>query len=131
MANDPLLEGELKAFFDEFVEAYPKEDLARYLNLFSQDEDFVMFGTADRWLGWEEYKDAPAEEKARFDDISLSYDWLKINSHGDVAWIAAEVHISFKFGAENMIVPARLTGVAKKTEGKWKIVQGHISIASG
>lgn len=130
MTIDSQLEGEIKAFFDEFVEAYSKENLDRYLNLFLQDEDLVMFGTSEKWLGWDEYKNAPVKDKEQFDSISLSYDWLKINSHGDVAWAAAEVTMFLKFGAEQMTVPARLTGVARKIEGVWKIVQGHISVPS-
>ena len=130
MSKDPKIETEVKAFFDEFVKAYPKEDLERYLNLFSQDENLVMFGTAEKWLGWDEYKDAPEKDKNRFDEIFLSYDWLSINSHGLIAWIAAEVKLTVKIGIEIMTIPARLTGVLKKIDDKWKIVQGHISVPS-
>jgi ketosteroid isomerase-like protein len=131
LTTDPKLIAEVKAFFEEFVAAYPKDDLDRYLNLFSQDENLVMFGTSHKWLGWEEYKSAPAEEKERLGEITLTYDWLKVNAHETVAWIAAEVKVQFKIGEDWNIVPARLTGVAKKIQDKWKIVQGHISVVSG
>ena len=75
LSNDPKTEAEIRAFFDEFVEAYPKDDLDRYLNLFSQDENLVMFGTGEKWLGWEDYKNAPAEDKERHGEIFLSYDF--------------------------------------------------------
>ena len=130
MSNDPKTEAEIRAFFDEFVEAYPKDDLDRYLNLFSQDENLVMFGTGEKWLGWEDYKNAPAEDKERHGEIFLSYDWLNVNSHGPIAWIAAEIKVNLKVEGEGRGIPARLTGVVKKTEDKWKIVQGHISIPS-
>lgn len=130
LSKDSKIETEVKAFFDEFVKAYSKEDLERYLNLFSQDENLVMFGTAEKWLGWDEYKDAPKKDKERFDEISLSFDWLSINSHCLIAWIAAEVKLTVKIGLEIMTIPARLTGVLKKTDNKWKIVQGHISVPS-
>ena len=45
MSNDTHTEAEARSIFEEFVDAYPKEDLNRYLDLFSQDEDLVMFGT--------------------------------------------------------------------------------------
>ena len=121
---------EVKEFFNEFVSAYSKEDVDRYLDLFSQDEKLVMFGTSEKWLGWDEYHDAPAKEKEQFEEISLSYDWLKINSHGSVAWTAAEVIVTLKVGIEIMTIPARLTGVAVKKDDQWKIVQGHISVSS-
>ena len=128
MSNDPQTEAEIRAFFDEFVEAYPKDDLDRYLNLFLQDENLIMFGTGEKWLGWEEYKNAPVVDKERHGKISLSYDWLKINSHGSIAWFAAEVKVKVKVEGEWKSIPARLTGVVKKIEDKWKIVQGHISV---
>jgi len=130
LSNDTQIEKEVKEFFNEFVRAYSKEDIDRYLNLFSQDEKLVMFGTAEKWLGWKEYHDAPAKEKERFEEISLSYDWLKINSHGSVAWIAAEVAVTLKLGIEIVTIPARLTGVVVKKAEHWKIVQGHISVPS-
>ncbi len=128
MSSDSQTEAEIRSFFDDFVEAYPKEDLDRYLNLFLQDENLVMFGTGEKWLGWEEYKNAPAEDKERHGDISITFDWLKINSHGPLAWIAAEVAVKVKVEDEERSIPARLTGVLKKIEDKWKIVQGHISV---
>ena len=130
MSNESQTEAEVRSFFDEFVKAYPKDDIQRYLNLFLQDENLVMFGTGEKWLGWENYKGAPAEDKAKHGDISLSYDWLNINSFGPIAWIAAEVKVNVKVEGEWRGIPARLTGVLKKTEDKWKIVQGHISISS-
>ena len=129
MSNESQTETEIRSFFEDFVEAYPKDDLNRYLNLFSQDENLVMFGTGEKWLGWEKYKNAPAEDKARHGDISLTYDWLTVNSYGPVAWFAAEVAVKVKVEEEERSIPARLTGVVKKIEGKWKMVQGHISIS--
>lgn len=128
MSNDPQTELEVKTFFDEFVKAYPKDDLDKYLALFSQDENLIMFGTGEKWLGWQDYKDAPAKDKERHGEISLTFDWLKVNSQGLVAWIAAEVKVNVKVEGEWRAIPARLTGVLKKTENEWKIVQGHISI---
>ena len=109
MSNDPKTEAEVRAFFDEYIKAYPKDDLDRYLNLFSQDENLVMFGTNEKWLGWGEYKSAPAEDKERYGEISLEYDWLKVNSQGLVAWIAAEVKVNVKVEGEWRSIPARLT----------------------
>ena len=35
LTNDPKIIAEVKTFFEEFVAAYPKDDLDRYLNLLS------------------------------------------------------------------------------------------------
>ncbi|NPD89744.1 MAG: nuclear transport factor 2 family protein [Asgard group archaeon] len=130
MSNDPQTIAEVKEFFEEFVEAYPKDDIDRYLALWAKDSNLVVYGTGEKWVGYEEeYKYAPAKEKERFDEISLSFDWTKINSHGSIAWIAADVTVNLRIGEQRIVSPARLTGVVKKSEGKWAIIQGHISIA--
>jgi len=129
LSNDPQTEKEIRSFFDDFIQAYPKDDLHRYLDLFQQDENLIMFGTGQKWIGWENYKDAPAEERKRFDNISLSYDWLKINSQGNIGWIAAKVVVIVHYEVREIKIPARLTGVVKKINGNWKIVQGHISVS--
>ncbi len=129
MSNDPQTETEVRAFFDEFIEAYPKDNIQRYLDLFLQNENLVMFGTGEKWLGWEDYKGAPAEDKVRHGKISLTFDWLKVNSQGPVAWIAAEIKVNIEVEGELRGIPARITGVVKKIENKWKIVQGHISVS--
>ena len=114
--NTSQTEKEIQGFFDDFIQAYPKDDLQRYLDLFHQDENLVMFGTGEKWIGWEEYKDAPAEDRKRFDSISLSYDWLKINSYDIVAWIAAGVNVEVQTGDRKINFPGRLTGVIKKID---------------
>lgn len=129
MDNNPETIAEVKEFFEEFVKAYSKEDVGRYLALFARDSDLVVFGTGEKWVGYEEeYKFAPAKEKERFDDIALNIDWIRINSHGIVAWVAADVIVNLQVGEQKIVTSARLTGVVKKIESKWAIVQGHISI---
>ena len=129
MDNDPKTIAEIKTFFEEFAKAYPKDDIDRYRSLFSKDENLVVFGTGEKWVGYEEYKTAPQEDKDKHGDISISFDWLSINSHGPIGWIAADVSVSLSPGGQRKTVPARLTGVVKKTGNQWHIVQGHISSA--
>ena len=128
--NNPETIAEIEAFFEEFVKAYPKDNIDRYLALFAKDENLVMFGTGEKWVGYEDYKSAPQGDKEKFGDISISFDWLSINSHGPIGWVAAEVSVSLSPGDQRITVPARLTGVVKKSGDKWQIVQGHISSAT-
>ena len=121
---------EVEEFFREFVEAYPKDDLEKYLSFWAKDSNLVVFGTGEKWVGYEEeYRYAPAKEKERFDEIAMICTWLKVNSHGSVAWLAAEVIVEAQVGDQRFSSPARITSVVKKTDSKWAIVQGHISIA--
>jgi len=128
LSDDPQTGKEIRAFFDEFIQTYPKDNLRRYLNLFQHDENLVMFSTGENWIGWKSYKNAHAEELKRLDKISFSYDWLKVNSYGEIAWVAAKVTLIVHDNGKQTKAPARLTCVLKKIDNSWKIVQGHISV---
>jgi len=125
--NDSQVVAEINSFIEKFVKAYSKTDINEYLSLFTKDENLVMFGTGEKWVGYENYKSAPQKDKDKFEDISIKFDWTKINYHGQIAWIAAEVTVSLKVAGQKMSVPARLTGVLKKEGNDWLIAQGHIS----
>ena len=127
MNNDSQVVAEINSFIEKFVKAYSKTDINEYLSLFTKDENLVMFGTGEKWVGYENYKSAPQKDKDKFEDISIKFDWTKINYHGQIAWIAAEVTVSLKVAGQKMSVPARLTGVLKKEGNDWLIAQGHIS----
>lgn len=127
MNNDSQVVAEINSFIEKFVKAYSKTDINEYLSLFTKDENLVMFGTGEKWVGYENYKSAPQKDKDKFEDIPIKFDWTKINYHGQIAWIAAEVTVSLKVAGQKMSVPARLTGVLKKEGNDWLIAQGHIS----
>lgn len=126
--KDPKIIAEINEFFERFIKTYPKTDVNEYLSLFSKDANLVMFGTGNKWVGYEEYKTAPQEDKDNYEDISIKFDWKKINYHGKIAWIAAEVTVTLKPDGQKVSIPGRLTGVLKKTGDGWLIVQGHISV---
>ena len=131
MFNDAQVESVVKALFDDFVQAYPKDDIERYLSFWNQSPDLVVFGTGEKWVGWEEYKSAPAEDREKFDKIEMKYDWLKVNSLGSTAWLATEVTLKITIDDELMTLPARGTMVLIKTDGRWSIIQAHISMPPG
>ena len=130
MENDPKTVAEVNAFFEEFVKAYPKDDIERYLSFWAKIPNLVVFGTGEKWVGWDEYQLAPAEDRKKYDAVLMDTQWLSINSHGTIAWIACEVTVSITVSGKVMNVPARGTMVVKKKDGQWSIVHAHISIPS-
>jgi ketosteroid isomerase-like protein len=127
MNTDFQIMAELDSFIEKFIKAYPKDNVDDYLALFLKNEDLVMFGTGEKWVGWEDYKSAPQADKDKFEDISIKFDWKKLNYHGQIAWVAAEVTVSLIIEGQKVSVPARITSVLKKQGDDWLITQGHIS----
>lgn len=130
MFNDAQVESEIKALIDDFVKAYPKDDIDRYLSFWDRSPDLLVFGTGEKWLGWEDYKSAPALDRQQYDKIEMTYDWLKVNSQGSTAWLATEVTLKITIGNELITLPARGTMVLVKTDERWLIIQAHISSPS-
>ncbi|MBY8986150.1 MAG: nuclear transport factor 2 family protein [Candidatus Lokiarchaeota archaeon] len=130
MKKDSQVLVELNKCIENFIKAYPKNNVDNYLDLFLKDEDLVMFGTGEKWVGGEDYKSAPQADKDKFDEIAITFDWKKINYHGPIAWLAAEVTVNITIGGQKASLPARLTGVLKKVGNEWLITQGHISSAA-
>ena len=71
MNEDSQVIDEINSFIQKFIKAYPKEDIDEYLSLFAKNENLVMFGTGEKWVGYEDYKSAPQKDKEKFDDISI------------------------------------------------------------
>ncbi len=127
MNIDPQVIAEINNFIEKFIKAYPKNDVDEYLSLFAKDENLVVFGTGEKWVGYEDYKSAPQKDKDKFGEISIAFDWKKINYHGQIAWFAAEVTVNLTIEDQKVRLPARITGVLKKKGDEWLITQGHIS----
>lgn len=127
MNKDSQVIAEINTFIEKFIKAYPKKNVDEYLSLFAKDENLVMFGTGEKWVGYEDYKSAPQKDKDKFGEISITFDWKKINYHGQIAWFAAEVTVKLTIEGQTLSLPARLTGVLKKEGDEWLITQGHIS----
>ena len=129
MNTDSQVITEINNFIEKFIKAYPKNDVDECLSLFAKDENLVVFGTEDgeKWVGYEDYKSAPQKDKDKFEEISITFDWKKINYHGQIAWLAAEVTVNLTIEGQKLSLPARLTAVLKKEGDEWLITQGHIS----
>ena len=127
MNSDSQIIAEINAFIEKFIKAYPKNNVDEYLSLFAKDENLVVFGTAEKWVGYEDYKTAPKKDKERFGEISITFDWKKINYHEQIAWFAAEATVNLLIKGVKLRLPARITGVLKKEGDNWMIQQGHIS----
>ncbi len=90
----------------------------------SRDDAVTVIGTdEDEWIEGASRMDevwrAQAGTQVRVDDV-------RAYEEGSVPWMAGRVVFVLPDGSE---LPARLTGVAHREDGEWKIVQSHASVA--
>ncbi len=132
MKADAQTEAAVKAVMDGFAEYYAKRDLDGILALFAPDPDVVMYGTGadEKRVGLSEIKAQAERDWSQSDAASLTYEWTSVSSAGSVAWLAGDVVINAKIGEQEVTLPARFTGVFENREGKWLVVQAHISLGA-
>ena len=101
--------------------------------LIAHDADMVHIGTDmdEIWRGWNELRKATVEQfegldcyKAQIRDLSVS-----VSSSGSVAWYSHLLDAHIKSSSQEQTWQgARFTGVLEKRDGRWVMVQTHVSI---
>jgi ketosteroid isomerase-like protein len=116
---------EIRAVFDQLVEAQNAGDAQRTRALMSQRPGAVHIGTdAEEWWTATQLADEVAAASGS-DDVQVVADDLDVHVQGDVAWAEGRGRFTRAGGGER---PVRLTGVFLREDGQWKLVQSHSSI---
>jgi uncharacterized protein (TIGR02246 family) len=126
---DPQIEKEVKGFLDRHAKAYEAKDLAAIMALIAPDEDVVFIdGDSEKpVLGPAAIKTAYEREFAQIKSATLKYTSTWIGGKGDAAWFSVQCAVSVDTGEEKITLPAHWSGVLEKRDGKWLLVQSHLS----
>ena len=124
---------EIRSVLEQYELARESEDFATIKQIWASDEDIELFGTDgdEQLVGFEAILKAM---KTQFDElesilINISDQNIKINKAGNTAWFSQILDYNYIYMDENMSYEGiRFTGVLEKREGKWKLVQGHLSV---
>jgi uncharacterized protein (TIGR02246 family) len=131
---DVVLEKSIvKSAVDQFIQAIETEDMDLFAKIMAHDPDMVNFGTdaAERWVGWQELKEAVENQFASFDNTKLTVkdQVIKVNSSVNTAWFSETVDWDVSVQGEQIhIEGSRITGVLEKRNGNWVCVQFHTSV---
>jgi uncharacterized protein (TIGR02246 family) len=116
---------EVRAVFDQMIEAQNAGDAERVRSMLSERPDAVHIGTdAEEWWTSKQVVDAVAAVGGG-DDIRTAADDIDVHVQGDVAWAEGRGRFTSAGGGER---PVRMTGVLVREDGQWKVVQSHASI---
>lgn len=126
---DPQTEKEIKDFLDRYSKAYEKKDVEAIMAMIGPDADvaFVDSDSERPVLGPALIKAAYEREFAQVKAASIKFPWVAVGSKGDVAWFTAQCQADVDTGDGKMTVPAHWTAVLEKLDGKWLLMQSHLS----
>ncbi len=103
-------------------ELFSTNDVERIVDAHSASQDVVVIGTDEK--EWIEGGDAVATMWRSAGLQTVEVDDVRCYEEGSVAWMVGRVRFQLPDETE---LPARITGVAHREDGRWKIVQTHTS----
>lgn len=124
---------DIRMVLDQYELARESEDFATVEHLWAPDADIILFGTEsdEQLLGIESIKNAMEKQFDEFDNtlINISDQKIRINRAGNTAWFSEILNYNFIYLGEDMSFEGiRFTGVLEKRDGRWQLVQGHLSV---
>lgn len=118
------------ALYQQFATAFRHKDVNAIMLPYIHDNTLLVFdvGTPRQHVGWDDYR---ADWKAFFDSIkgnpTFSISELSVTISGDVAYTHSIQSIGGNMGNLHTMV-VRVTDVLRRINGKWLIVQEHVSV---
>lgn len=124
---------EVKTTIHQFFQAMDTQDFELMEKITAHDTDMVHTGTdtGEIWIGWDELRQDTVEQFEGLEHYKATIKDLHINlsASGTVAWYFHLLDARIKSnGTEHRWENARFTGVLEKRDGRWVLVQTHVSL---
>lgn len=123
----------IENLLEQYVIANERQDFELIQQIWAPDPDIILYGTDsdERLMGWVNIKNAVKDQFAQITEtyISVSDQYIKINSTGNTAWFAETLNYNFIYKDQARSYEGmRFTGVLSLIDDKWMLVQAHLSV---
>ncbi|MCF8347453.1 MAG: nuclear transport factor 2 family protein [Bacteroidales bacterium] len=123
----------IENLLEQYIIANERQDFDLIQDIWAPDSDIILYGTdsEDQLMGWINIKKAVKNQFSQISEtyISVSDQFIKINCSGNTGWFAERLNYNFIYkGEAHTYSGLRFTGVVEKIEGKWMLVQAHLSL---
>ncbi|MFP4470301.1 MAG: nuclear transport factor 2 family protein [Bacteroidales bacterium] len=123
----------IKLVLEKYALANENQDMALIEDIWCPSERIVSFGTEsdEKLVGFQQIKAAVESQFEDFSNTYISYrdQIIDLSEDGNTAWFSEIINYNFILDGEaHSYEGLRYTGVLVKKEGKWKLVQTHMSI---
>jgi len=124
---------DIRSVLEQYELARESEDFSTVEQIWASNEDIVLFGTEgdEQLVGFASIKKAMSRQFDEVENtlINISDQKIRISKDGNTAWFSEVLDYNFIYLGEDMAFEGiRFTGVMEKCDGKWKLVQGHLSV---
>ena len=123
----------VKLVLEKYALANENQDLNMIEEIWCPSDSIVSIGTESGEIlqGFSSIKSAVEKQFQAFSKTYISYSdqLINISKDGNTAWFSEIVNYNFIINSQAMQYEGlRYTGVLVKKDGKWKLVQTHISV---
>lgn len=123
----------IKLVLEKYALANENQDMGMIEDIWCPSERIVSFGTVsgEKLVGWASIKAAVEQQFKLFSNTFISYhdQIIEVNEAGNTAWFSEIINYNFiSNGEAHSYEGIRYTGVLVKKEGKWLLVQTHMSV---
>ena len=123
----------IRTVLEQYTIARENEDIKMVEEVWSNDEDIILIGTDsdENYVGWDQIRKAIQKQFGSFENVLISITDQKIQTDldGRTAWFSQTLNYNFIYNSVAMTYQGiRSTGVLRKQDGKWKIIQVHLSV---
>lgn len=125
---------EIQLVLEKHIIANETKNIDLIKEIWAPKEDIVIYGTDsdEKLLGWTQIRNTFLQQFEMFEEAYLSATDQKINldCDGNTAWFSQIMNYNYTTtkGVAKRFEGVRFTGVLEKIDGKWYIVQSHMSI---
>jgi ketosteroid isomerase-like protein len=123
----------IKLVLEKYALANENQDMNMIEDIWCPSESIVSIGTesTERLMGFSQIRTAVQRQFDTFTETFITYrdQVIEISDDGNTAWFSQRMNYNFIFeGKAHTFKDLRYTGVLTKRDGKWKIVQTHLSV---
>lgn len=121
---------EVRAVLDRFLELYRAKDSGGLLGLVTDDTMLVGTGADEVRFGRDGFRAQAERDFSQADEMSMTYDDLRVSVVGDVAFAYASVRVAGSAGGEDFEMSGlRATFALVRGADGWKLAQMHLSVS--
>ena len=132
MKADAKTEAAVVEVLNKFKQTYEDRDLEGLMSVMAPDNDLFMYGTGadEKRIGPEQVRLQAKRDWAQTEALAFNLNSHHISSVGPVAWVASEGLGQGRVDGQEIQFPMRMTAVLEQRNGKWLVVQAHVSLPS-
>jgi hypothetical protein len=124
---------EISLLLEKYELAREGGDFITVEQIWAPDTNIILFGTEgeEQLVGIDAILKAMKRQFSEFQNtfINISDQKIQISRTGQTAWFSQVLDYNFIYQGNNVIFEdIRFTGVLEKRDGKWMMVQGHLSV---